>query len=775
MQAQKKKNSKKNLYSVGTKILLLVSATALFSALFVGGFFFVQTSKNALRIQTDALASDARLISPLFLAAFSELANDVSVLSKMAPVQGIIKSKENGGIDAERGMSTKEWSQQLENIFASMLSAKSSYVQVRFIGVADNGRELVRVNRNGSDIKRVPPEELQQKGDEPYFKDAINLAPNTVYHSVVSANRENGVIQKPLLPVVRTITPVYDSNNKMYGFIVINVAYEEILKDVIKDMEIDKDLYIVNENGDFIHYDKKQKNSEFKFGDFYNSPQNYPIIQSMLNSKVREDTIYVNVEGEEQIVHFRKEYIYPSDHVRFFITAIAVPKKVLLKPVHVFQREALFLTIGLTAIASLCAAFFSSLLIKPLKHMIEEIKGFDKEDIKLNLPVSLNDEIGDLARAFDGLMKKLNQSRIAEIHSLGRLQAIVDNTVDGLITINEQGYIENFNKSCESIFGYSADEVIGKNVKMLMPEPYHTEHDSYLDNYNKTGDKKIIGIGREVKGKRKDGTTFPLDLSVSEVQVKGRRIYSGIVRDITDRKKAEEEIMRSNEELERFAYIASHDLQEPLRMVANFTNLLESDYGDQFDDQAAEYMSFITSAAQRMQDMVGDLLEYSRIGYESAGFTEVDSKSHTQLALNNLQEIIEETKAVITIEELPDIYVNAVRFSRLMQNLIGNAIKYRARDRTPEVRVKAVDKGNEWLFSVSDNGIGMKEEYLEQIFIIFKRLHSKQEYKGTGIGLAVCKKIVESFDGKIWAESNPGRGSTFYFTIPKREVAKLAA
>ena len=160
-----------------------------------------------------------------------------------------------------------------------------------------------------------------------------------------------------------------------------------------------------------------------------------------------------------------------------------------------------------------------------------------------------------------------------------------------------------------------------------MPEPYHSEHDNYLRNYHTSGHKQIIGIGREVEGKRKNGTIFPVDLSVSEVEVNGRKLYSGIVRDITQRKKAEEEIMRSNEELERFAYLASHDLQEPLRMVSNFTGLLERDYKDTLDDKAKKYMKYILEGSQRMSELVSDLLEYSRVGSDDVGLVLFDSQA----------------------------------------------------------------------------------------------------------------------------------------------------
>ncbi|MBT5048707.1 MAG: PAS domain S-box protein [Rhodospirillaceae bacterium] len=355
------------------------------------------------------------------------------------------------------------------------------------------------------------------------------------------------------------------------------------------------------------------------------------------------------------------------------------------------------------------------------------------------------------------------------------LSNVIEYAVDGLITIDENGLIESFNPACEEIFGYKAKNVMGQNIKILMPEPNHSEQDRYPNNFHDTGEKQITGIGREVQGRKQDGTVFPLELSVSEISIEGRRLYSGIVRDITERKRAEDEILRSNIELERFAYIASHDLQEPLRMVSTFTDLLREDYSDKLDDQARQYMSFTTDASKRMRALVLDLLEYSRVGAEESGFSEFDGEAQLEAVLENLKEAVDETGAEITIDAMPTIFANPVRFSRLMQNLIGNGIKYRAPDRTTQIHVSAEERENDWLFAVRDNGIGIRQEYFEQIFVIFKRLHNKNEYTGTGIGLAICKKIVANFGGRLWVESDVGKGSVFYFTVPKQRKLKSAA
>ncbi|HEY6239524.1 MAG TPA: PAS domain S-box protein [Burkholderiales bacterium] len=273
-----------------------------------------------------------------------------------------------------------------------------------------------------------------------------------------------------------------------------------------------------------------------------------------------------------------------------------------------------------------------------------------------------------------------------------------------------------------------------------------------------------------------DGNSVWLSLSGEPVFDEGKRFrgYRGVGTDITERKRGQailraayEELARSNAELEQFAYVASHDLQEPLRMIGSYTQLLERRYGDKLDQDAHEFMDFIVDGATRMKQLIEDLLAYSRVGTRGKNLQRVQGQAVLERALINLRGAIEQSGAAITHDSLPEVNADDTQLVQLLQNLIANAIKFRKKDEAPRIRVAAEDTGKEWRFSVVDNGIGIEQAYFERIFMVFQRLHTQDEYPGTGIGLAICRKVVERHGGRIWVESTLGEGSKFHFTLPK--------
>lgn len=273
---------------------------------------------------------------------------------------------------------------------------------------------------------------------------------------------------------------------------------------------------------------------------------------------------------------------------------------------------------------------------------------------------------------------------------------------------------------------------------------------------------------------RKNGTKFWANVIFTTFYNSSGDVlgFSKITRDITERRNAElklkekgEELIRSNAELEQFAYVASHDLQEPLRMITSYLQLLEKRYSDKLDNDAIDFINYAVDGSNRMRVLINSLLEYSRVNRKKP-FEYVDVNAEVNDVLQNLKTQISKEEAVITVNKLPEVYGDPVLINQLFQNLISNAIKYRS-EKNPEIVISGKKMNDEYLFSIQDNGIGIKKEHEQKVFVIFQRLHSKEKYPGTGIGLAICKKIVERHKGKIWFESELGSGTTFYFTIKK--------
>jgi PAS domain S-box-containing protein len=359
----------------------------------------------------------------------------------------------------------------------------------------------------------------------------------------------------------------------------------------------------------------------------------------------------------------------------------------------------------------------------------------------------------------------------------GRYPGLLEAAPDAMVVVNQSGEIVLLNVQVEKQFGYRADELVGQKVKDIIPEGFA---ERLIADGTRSAAEALtqqIGTGIELSGRRKDGSEFPVEIMLSPLESADGIVVTAAIRNITVRKKADlqlvqkvEELNRSNEELEQFSYVASHDLQEPLRMVASYTQLLASRYKGKLDADADEFISFAVDGCNRMQGLIQDLLAYSRSGMDGKVLHERSSENALNNALKNLSGTIEESGAVVTHDALPVITTDDTQLAQVFQNLVGNTIKYHG-TAVPAVHISATRNDlEEWTFSVRDNGLGIEAQYFERIFILFQRLHGRTEFKGTGIGLAICKKIVEGLGGRIWVESQVGKGSTFYFALPGKDL-----
>jgi len=361
-------------------------------------------------------------------------------------------------------------------------------------------------------------------------------------------------------------------------------------------------------------------------------------------------------------------------------------------------------------------------------------------------------------------------------------QVLIEEMNEGALTLSLQGAILYCNSRFAEILGFPMETTLGESfLRFVIPSDQTRARELLVQRLEgkSRGELTLLGSQAEV----------PVGISLKEIKLDGELRLGVVISDLTERKQAEaelerhkenlerlvqertteleelnRELARSNENLEQFAYVASHDLQEPLRMVSSYMQLLSKRYQGKLDSDADEFIAFAVDGATRMQNLINDLLTYSRAGRHDSPLTSISCTEVLEKALTNLQVAIGESGAIITHERLPVVKADPIQLVLVFQNLLGNAIKFHG-SAPPRIHIESQREGDEWIFSVRDNGIGLDPQFAERIFLIFQRLHDRSSYPGTGIGLAICKRIIQRHNGRIWVESQPGKGSTFYFTL----------
>jgi PAS domain S-box-containing protein len=352
-------------------------------------------------------------------------------------------------------------------------------------------------------------------------------------------------------------------------------------------------------------------------------------------------------------------------------------------------------------------------------------------------------------------------------------KAVFDSAPDGVIITDQQGTILLVNNQVEKLFGYTKDELIDQKIELVIPKRLHSRHIDQRSGYTSNPSARKMGATKELWASRKDGSEFAVEISLSPIKLENKTLISAAIRDVTDKKKAESEIAAQNKklqlqnkELEQFTYLASHDLQEPLRTLISFSHLIKEEYADKLDEEFNQYVDFIYESSNRMQDLVKGLMDYSRIGKVKKIAT-IDCNKVIDEVLSDMSMVIKEKNAKITVTKLPEILGYPTEIRLIFQNLISNSLKFTKEGNIPEININAKEVNDDWHFSIQDNGIGIDEKNLSKIFKIFRRLHNRNEYEGTGIGLSHCEKIIDLHGGKIWVDSKLGEASVFNFTIPK--------
>jgi PAS domain S-box-containing protein len=432
-------------------------------------------------------------------------------------------------------------------------------------------------------------------------------------------------------------------------------------------------------------------------------------------------------------------------------------------------------------------------LLKALKGIPVHETGYFSERMKRyydNYIIPIKDNNGKVYAALSiaNDVTNLKQTENDLKASEEKFKGLIEHAPDAVVIVDREGCIQIVNMQTEKIFGYKREELIGSKVEILIPEQLKQAHTGHRTGFFADPKFREMGSGLELKGRRKDGSEFPVEISLSPLHIKEGILVTAAIRDITRRKQTEDELkqsnqelLRSNAQLESFNYIASHDLREPLRKIQVFTGKILESESKSISSKAKDYFKRIENSCSRMQDLVNSLFDYSMLGSDGLKFEQVDLNLVLEEIKKNLLEIIEEKKLTIYSDRLPTIFADRIQMHELFSNLIDNSIKY-SKANPPAVITITVNelknfRKNEkdspksfWKISFRDNGIGFDPAYNEKIFELFEMLHGKHDYPGTGVGLAICKKIVENHGGFITAEGSEEEGAAFHIFVPQLSV-----
>lgn len=615
---------------------MVICGVVIFTATVSAGLIFWRFDAQLVHAKLDDLASETEIQATRFVNQIDELMRDVQVLAGTAPVRGIIRALDNQGVDSVDGSTQAQWERRLAINFEQLLTHKPDYLQLRIIGRANNGRELLRVDRYGpnNSIRRVKPALLQAKANTNYFKRTLNRDPGSVYLSPINLNREQGQIQQPPTPVLRAAIALQSEAGEPLGVLVINFGMARVFDQISQVANPSHRYYLTNGAGDYLFHPKPGYAFAFEFGEPQLATQEFPLLQTLLSGAATQASAVS--DAREEVVSMRRIAYGPADLNRSLSVVVTDSfEDVTALTRAVIQQSGMVLLL-LLIIGLVAGLWLARLVTKPIMQVAESVRGIGFGKQHWQRPPHLSIEAQELAGALDSAFTAL--------------------------------------------------------------------------------------------------------------------------------RKRTDELDTSNRELKQFAYIASHDLQEPVRSVSSFATLLSEQYKDVLDERAQHYLRFLVESSERMRALIHGLLEYSRLGSD-ASVQRVDLNTILLDIQADMQATISEQGATLKVGELPTLNIYAVEVRLLFQNLLSNAIKYVPEGRRPKIQVAGEQTAEGWVFSVCDNGLGIAPNQREKVFMIFQRLHGRDQYEGVGIGLAHVRKIVEMHHGRIWIEANPGGGSCFRFLL----------
>jgi len=773
--------------------LIQLGAFALVAALalFVSSVTLSRDKASLQQLFDQQLISATNSGKAYLESRFVGMRNDLSMLVGIPSIPGYIRATSNGGIDPAHGESTEKWLQRMSTIFYALIRSHPDYLQIRFIGVADGGREIVRVDQRDGLTWRTPAADLQSKGHNEYFKETTKLGTGQYHASSVTLNREQGVIEMPARPMVRMSTPVRDPDGALIGIMVINASFVHWTNDLASQSQNNLNGYLVNANGDFLWHPDKKRTFGFELGHPYRLTQAFPNltlnglrgssnalpVQALPNQRV--SAIRVSMNPRDPSKYLMLLYEFPYSHIQPTLDA---------------GRNSFLISVGLTAIAvMLFIAWAVRKAMQPLQQLTAAAQAMAKGDYDTPLPRVQGEELTALRSAFEAMKSAVAQRETELIQHRDNLEqlvqvatieveAIVSSAASGIVTVDENDVIRLVNPAAEQLFGWHASELVGQNVALLLTDAQVRTKDGSLQPLRLNMGSLSASSGCELRVQRKDGSPFDARLDLGHAEISPtRHFYVAFLTDITEQKEHEKELRVARDAAENAAraksdFLAnmSHEIRTPMNAILGLCYLLEQ---QDMTPLKRGMVKKIHGAGRSLLAIINDILDFSKIEAQRLDIENVPFRLSD--VLENLASIMSSSvgdKQIDVMVSAPPqgaefLKGDALRLGQVLINLAGNAIKF---TETGEVAVKitqltqpATPDKVHLRFAVCDTGIGIPEDKQESIFHAFSQADSTttRSFGGTGLGLTISRRLVDLMGGTLSLRSEPGKGSEFFFEL----------